>query len=113
MAHPATDELAAAGREDAAQQLRTLEHERGMRNRITAIPGLGVIGPHPLVSTDGKELLPLIAESLDAIDHSNLPKAARQELTSMFVDNLIYDAARRHAELLLLLRIATGGVQSG
>ncbi|HCU94742.1 MAG TPA: hypothetical protein DHU96_19365 [Actinobacteria bacterium] len=75
------EELAAAGREDAAQQLRALEHERGLRGRITAIPGLGVIGPHPL--------------------------------TSMFVDNLIYDAARRHAELLLMLRIATGDVQPG
>jgi hypothetical protein len=52
------EELAAAGREDAAQQLRTLEQERGLRKRIVAIPGLGVIGPHPLTGTDGKELLP-------------------------------------------------------
>jgi hypothetical protein len=56
---------------------------------------------------------PLIAESLDAIEHSDLPKGTKQELTSMLVDNLIYDAARRHAELLLMLRIATGAVQFG
>jgi transcriptional regulator with XRE-family HTH domain len=107
------EELAVAGREDAAQQLRTLEHGRGLRTRISAIPGLGVVGTHPLTGTDGAELLPLIAEGLDAIEHSNLPKGAKRELTSMFVDNLIHDAVRRHTELLLMLRIATGDVRSG
>ena len=107
------EELAAAGREDAAQQLRMLEHEGGLRKRIAAIPGLGVAGVHPLTGTDGKEMLPLIAEGLDAIEHANLPNAAKRDFTSMFVDNLIHDAVRRHAKLLLMLRIATGDVQSG
>jgi transcriptional regulator with XRE-family HTH domain len=99
-------ELAAAGREDAAQQLRIIEQQRELRRRITAIPGLGTLGTQPLTGTDGKELLPLIAEGLDAIDHTELPHAAKRELTAMFVDNLIHDAARRHSELQLILRLA-------
>jgi hypothetical protein len=74
---------------------------------------LGVVSAHPLTGTDGKEMLPLIAEGLDAIERANLANAAKRDLTSMFVDNLIHDAARRHAELLLMLRIATGNVPSG
>ena len=84
-----------------------------LSRRRAAIPGLGVAGVHPLTGTDGKEMLPLIAEGLDAIEHANLPNAAKRELTSMFVDNLIHDADRRHAELLLMLRIATGDIRSG
>lgn len=107
------EELAAAGRDDAAHQLHALETEHGLRKRITAIPGLGVVGTQQLTGTDGKQLLPLIAESVDAIEHSHLPAAAKRELTGMFVDNLIHDAARRQAELLLMLRIATGELRSG
>ena len=58
-------------------------------------PGLVVVGTHPPTGTDGKEMHPLIAEGLDAIERANLANAAKRELTSMFVDNLIYDAARR------------------
>lgn len=106
------DNLAAAGREDAARQLRDLDRDRDLRRRIAAIPGLGTIGMQTLASTDGKELLPLIATGLDAIERSDLPKASKRELTGMFVDNLIHDTARRHSELLLMLRLATAGSHS-
>jgi len=103
------DNLAAAGREDAARQLRTVDREHDLRQRIAAIPGLGTISGQSLSGTDGTELLPLIADGLDAIEHSELPKTAQRELTSMFLDNLIHDTARRHNELLLMLRLATTG----
>jgi len=102
------DELSAAGREDAASQLRTLEQDRDLRQRIAAVPGLGALAGLPLPGADNNELLPLIAAGLDAIDTSGLPAAARRELTAMFVGNLLHDAARRYSELLLMLRIATG-----
>jgi len=103
------EELAAAGRQDAAQALSALEQDHGLRQRITAIPGLGAIITAPLAAADGQELLPLIASGLDAIERSDLPKATRRELTAMFVDNLLHDAARRRTELLLILRLATSG----
>jgi transcriptional regulator with XRE-family HTH domain len=105
------DDLAGAGRPDAARQLRTLDQERDLRQRIAAIPGLGAIGAQSLSDTDGKDLLPLIAAGLDAIERSDLPKTARRELTSLFVGNLIHDATRRHSEMLLLLRLAAGASQ--
>lgn len=107
------DELAAAGREDAARQLRTLDRDRDLRQRIAAIPGLGSIGAQTLSGTDSQEMLPLIAAGLDAIERSDLPKLAKRDITRMFVDNLIHDTARRHAELLLVLRLATDRGQSG
>jgi len=54
----------------------------------------------------------LIAAGLDAIERSDLPRPARRELTGMFVDNLVRDAARRHGELLLVLRLASAGGHS-
>jgi transcriptional regulator with XRE-family HTH domain len=107
------DDLAAAGREDAADQLRTLDREGTMRQRLTAIPGLGPIGAQALTSADGQELLPLVAAGLDAIERSDLPNSAKRDLTAMFIDNLINDAARRHSELLLLLHIAITGSRPG
>ena len=53
--------------------------------------------------------MPLIAAGLDAIERSDLPRNAKRELTSMFIDNLIHDTTRRHSELLLVLRLAGGG----
>jgi len=103
------DDLAAAGRDDAASCLRSLEQDRDLRSRIASIPGLGIIGAQPLTGTDGSELLPLIAAGLDAIDHSSLPGTAKRQLTGMFVDNLIHDTARRHSELVLMLRLAATG----
>jgi transcriptional regulator with XRE-family HTH domain len=104
-----SDDLVASGREDAARQLHTLEQRRDLRQRIAAIPGLGAIGAQALSGTDGEELFPLIVGGLDAIEGSDLPKAAKRELTGIFVDNLIHDTARRHSELLLILRLATTG----
>ena len=101
------EDLQAAGRDDAATLLHELEQDRTLRSRIAAIPGLGDIGSTAPAGTDGIELLPLIAESLDMIEHSALPKGAQQELTAMFVDNLIHDAARRQSELRLILRLAS------
>jgi len=105
------DELAAAGRQDAAEALRVLDQQQEMHQRLTAIPGLGAIATPPLVGTDNQELLPLITTGLDAIEESRLTDAAQQELTRMFVDNLCHDAARRLTELLLILRLATGTQQ--
>jgi len=107
------DELAAAGREDAASLLRGMEQDRGLRQRLAAVPGLGAITAHLLSGTDGQELLPIIAAGLDAIDNSDLPGQSKRELTAMFTDNLINDAARRHAELLLTLRIAARASHPG
>ncbi len=106
------DELAGTGRDDAAQQLRALDQDRDLRRRIAAVPGLGSFAGLSLPSTDGTELLPLIAAGLDAIDTSSLPATARRELTRLFADNLLHDAARRYSELVLMLRIAAGGSQS-
>ncbi len=102
-----TTELAAAGREDAARHLTEMNRGKDLRRRIAAVPGLGFIGDQQLASTDGKELLPMSAASLDEIGTSPLPVKAKQELTALFVDNLIRDAARRTDELRLMLRIAT------
>lgn len=108
------DDLAAAGREDAARQLRDRDQDQDLRQRIAAIPGLGTIGMQGLVNTQGQELLPLIAAGLDAIDRSDLSRTAERELTAMFTAGLIQDAARRHSELLLMLRLATtAGKQPG
>jgi transcriptional regulator with XRE-family HTH domain len=107
------DDLAAAGREDAARQLSAFEQEQGLRKRIATVPGLGVLADLPLPNEDGQELLPLIAAALDAIEDSGLPMAAKRELTSMFVGNLIHDATRRYSELLLVLRLTAGDSRPG
>jgi len=106
------DDLAAAGRDDAARYLRDLDQDRDLRRRIAAIPGLGTIGTQSPSDVDGAELLPLIAAGLDAIERTDLPKSAKRELTEVFVENLIHDAARRHGELLLMLRLASAGSHS-
>jgi transcriptional regulator with XRE-family HTH domain len=106
-------DLAAAGREDAARRLRDFEEQRDLRQRIAAVPGLGALAGLALPGDGAAELLPLIGLCLDAIDRSGLPKAAKQQVTSMFVDNLIHDATRRHSELLLMLRLAAGGGRPG
>jgi hypothetical protein len=105
------DQLAAAGRADAARQLRAFEQDRGLRQRIAGVPRLGALAALSLPREGDEELLPLIAAGLDAIDHADLPRTAKGELAGMFVDNLIHDATRRHSELLLMLRLATGGIQ--
>jgi transcriptional regulator with XRE-family HTH domain len=106
------DDLVAAGREDAARELRNLDRDQDQRRRLAAIPGLGAIEKQKLTSTESKDLLPLIASGLDAIDASQLTSRSKQELTALFVDNLIYDATRRNDELLLLLRIATDNARA-
>lgn len=105
------DELIAAGRPDAAAHLRDADTARDMRRRIAAIPGLGDIGHWRPPAAEGGELLPLIATSLDAITSSGLPASAVKELTSFYIQNLIHDAARRHDELLLMLRLAAGSAR--
>lgn len=105
------DELQAAGRGDAAALLQAAERGRGLRHRLSAILGLGEITARELATADGQELMPTIAASLDAIEGSGLPAAARRELTSLLIGNLIHDAARRHAELLLILSVAASASQ--
>ena len=102
------EDFEAAGREDAASLLRNADAAQDLRHRLAAIPGLGVLGAWELPGIDGQEVLPLIAAGLDAIDSSGLPASARRELASMFTRNLLHDAARRHSELLLMLRLAAG-----
>jgi transcriptional regulator with XRE-family HTH domain len=107
------DDLADAGREDAADQLRALDREGTIRHRLAAIPGLGPIDAQALTRANGQELLPLIASGLDTIEQSDLSTAAKRDLTAVFVDNLIHDAVRRHSEMLLILRIATASSHPG
>jgi transcriptional regulator with XRE-family HTH domain len=106
------DDLITAGRQDAADRLTASEREGTIRQRLAAIPGLGAIGPHVLTSADGHELLPLVSSGLDAIENSDLPTATKRDLSALYVDNLIHDAARRHSELLLILRLAAAGTRS-
>lgn len=105
------DDLASAGREDAARELRNLDRDQNLRRRMAAIPGLGKIGKQKLLSSDGQELLPMIARGLDAIGDSRLHDRAKHELSALFIDNLVHDAARRTDELLLMIRIATDATQ--
>jgi transcriptional regulator with XRE-family HTH domain len=102
------DDLAAAGREDAADELRALGQRQDMRHRLAAVPGLAAIGDL-LPSAGSEELMPLIAAGLDEIERSDLPRNAKRELASFFVANLIHDATRRRSELQLLLRLAGDG----
>jgi transcriptional regulator with XRE-family HTH domain len=109
----AAGDLATAGRQDAASLLDDVEQERDLRHRLSAVPGLAALAGQLRPGSHGaRELLPAIAASLAAIEDSSLSDAARRQLTDMFVGNLRYDAARRHTELLLLLRIATGNTDS-
>lgn len=101
------DHLAAAGREDAARELRALGQQREMRQRLATVPGLGELGS-PLPNAGSEELLPLIVDGLDRIESSYLHQNAKRELTSFFIDSLIQDAGRRHGELQLMLRLAGG-----
>lgn len=101
------DELTAAGRDDAARQLRDAADELLLHQRIAAIPGLGTLtSPADSTLSGQRELLSLIALSLDAIRDSKLPVGTKQQLTSLFADNLRHDATRRYEELLLILRLA-------
>lgn len=99
-------ELAAAGREDAAQQLRNADRQRALRDRLADVPGLGALSRDLWGDAAGEELLPIVAASLDAIEQSSLPPTAKRDLTSMFVENLAHDVGRRYAELTLILRLA-------
>ncbi len=49
----------------------------------------------------------MIAAGLDEISSSPLSAKAQQELSTLFVDNLVHDAARRTSELRLMLRIVS------
>jgi transcriptional regulator with XRE-family HTH domain len=101
-------DLAAAGRQDAANLLANLDHQQELSRRLAAIPGVGATARYLLPGAEFTELLPAIAASVGRIDASSLPDAAKRDLTGWLVSNLINDVTRRHTELLLLLRIATG-----
>jgi len=101
------DELTAADREDAASELRDAARDRLLRQRIAAIPGLGAVATQAAAAqASHRDLLPLIARGLDAIEASNLSVRTKQQLNSLFADNLRHDATRRYEELLLILRLA-------
>jgi transcriptional regulator with XRE-family HTH domain len=101
------EELAAAGRDDAADQLRSASRQQQLGERLADIPGLGFLAGHLRPEADARsELLPLIASGLDAIDASKLSTRTKNQITGLFIDNLRHDATRRHNELLLTLRLA-------
>jgi transcriptional regulator with XRE-family HTH domain len=100
------DELAAAGREDAARELRDTASQKRLRERLAAIPGLGALAGNASDLARGSELLPLVARGLDAIEDSKLPARTKHELAALFTSNLLHDATRRHDELILILRLA-------
>ena len=100
-------ELTAAGRDDAAGQLRSVTRQQQLGERLAGIPGLGILAGQPGQEAGAQaELLPLVASGLDAIDASQLSARTRNQITGLFIDNLRHDAARRHHELLLMLRLA-------
>jgi transcriptional regulator with XRE-family HTH domain len=102
------DELAAAGREDAARDMRDTADRTQLRQRLAAIPGLGTLAGDISGPGQHDELLPLIARALDAIEDSKLPARTKHELAALFTGNLLHDAARRYDELILILRLAEG-----
>jgi transcriptional regulator with XRE-family HTH domain len=100
------DELAAAGREDAARDLRDTADRTQLRQRLAAIPGLGTLAGDASDLAQHGEMLPLIARGLDAIEDSKLPPRTKHELAALFTGNLLHDATRRYDELVLILRLA-------
>jgi transcriptional regulator with XRE-family HTH domain len=107
VAGASADDLAAAGRADAADELRVLGQQRELRHRLAAVPGLGAVSD--LLNRAGsEELLPLLAAGLDEIERSDLPANGKRELTGFFIGGVIQDATRRYSELLLMLRLAAG-----
>ncbi len=107
------DDLAAAGRNDAADQLRSADRQQMLGERLATVPGLGFLAGQlrPEVGAQG-ELVPVIARALDTIDASSLAARTKNEITSLFIDNLRHDATRRCNELLLVLRLAEGASAS-
>ena len=107
----ADDELAAAGRDDAADQLRSATRHQQLGERLAGIPGLGFLAGQARPEAGARaDLLPLVASGLDAIDASTLSTRTRHQITGLFIDNLRHDATRRHHELLLMLRLAEGAI---
>jgi len=100
-------ELTAAGRDDAAGQLRSATRQQQLGERLASIPGLGILaGQLGQEAGVQAELLPLVGSGLDAVDASQLSARTRNQITGLFIANLRHDAARRHYELLLMLRLA-------
>jgi transcriptional regulator with XRE-family HTH domain len=103
------DELANAGREDAADRIRSATRQELLGERLAGIPGLGFLTGQARQEAGVRgELLPLVASGLDAIDASKLGTRTKNQITGLFIDNLRHDATRRHSELLLMLRLAEG-----
>jgi transcriptional regulator with XRE-family HTH domain len=101
------DELAAAGREDAARDLRDTADRTQLRQRLAAIPGLGALASDTSSGlSQPDELLSLVGRGLDAIEACKLPARTKHELASLFTGNLLHDATRRYDELILILRLA-------
>jgi len=101
------EELSAAGRDDAAGQLRSGTRQQQLGERLAGVPGLGILaGQLGQEAGAQAELFPLVTSGLDAIDASQLSARTRNQITGLFIDNLRHDAARRHHELLLMLRLA-------
>ncbi len=107
------DELADAGRADAARELRDTASQRQLRERLAAIPGLGALTDDASDLAREGELLPLIARGLDAIEDSKLPARTKHELAALFTSNLLHDAGRRYDELILIVRLAEATRPSG
>jgi transcriptional regulator with XRE-family HTH domain len=105
------DQLAAAGRDDAAVQLTLATRQQMLGERLAAVPGLGFLAGHLRPEAQG-ELLPIVGTGLDAIYASDLSTRTKNEITGVFIDNLRHDATRRFNELLLMLRLAEGASAS-
>ena len=104
------DELTAVGREDAASELRDVARDRLLRQRIARYPR-----PRrhrqPGGQRPGKPPGPAAPDRpRTGCDRGQQPPArTKQQLTSLFADNLRNDATRRYEELLLILRLAESG----
>jgi transcriptional regulator with XRE-family HTH domain len=103
------DELAAAGRDDAADRVRSATRQQQLGERLAGIPGLGFLAGQARPEAGARaDLLPLVASGLEAIDASTLSTRTKNQITGLFIDNLRHDATRRRNELLLMLRLAEG-----
>ena len=93
--HPA-DELTAAGRDDAAGQLRVAANPAllWLDDGSRAFPVSESAGQLQSESSVQAELLPLVASGLYAIDASQLSARTRNQITGLFIDNLRHDAAQ-------------------
>lgn len=87
---------------DAPAQLNPAR--RSDTDRVREQVGSGITIPIMFTAETLSRLTPLVSSGLAAIDESDLPGAVKPELVSWFVDSLMQDCERLHAQLLMRIR---------